>query len=1028
MNTTTAASTTTNGLQNTTTVEPFTATPHVQILEQPAPKALRFRYECEGRSAGSIPGANSTVETKTYPEIQIVNYSGRAVVVVSCVTKDLPYRPHPHNLVGKEGCKKGVCTLEINNPEMKISFSNLGIQCVKKRDIDEALRVREEIRVDPFRSEIKIKLNMNNKLNGTKFLARFDHRNQPSSIDLNSVRLCFQVFLEGSQKGKFTTPLKPVVSEPIFDKKSMSDLVITKLSHCNAPIVGGQEMILLCEKVAKEDISVRFFEGSEDHPSWECNGEFQHSQVHKQVAIAFRTPRYHRIDLDHSVKVKVQLRRPSDGATSEALDFELLALDTGRRTFWNIQRELKKRSATTDLFQQLLEENEHDTTDNIIMERPVFQAPLNIQQTEVVILDTPIEEHRSIVEESSCNSTEDKTINWLDNAEFIMDNNNNNENDQNTINQNEDDKALNDLLEQVAELDVIYQDHQIRRDNQMIENELRNLECANLPNDQMDVDETFDDAATYTSLQRAFKQPIEMALCPPIPPRPGQMTNNTSFDLFLPPIVINPASSEFVTIKREETLPPLPPKRAKKLPDEVFNGDKENKNIENQEEAILVRQSSIRSLTPRPQSQIIIKSADQNSPSRKLPPRPIKAASSTNTLPKQKKSGFFSKMFSRKKSKSDLDSSIGDGDSKNCDISDDVENSSINHFSINDPNRVSIHSTRSLKPNQNTNKKTGVDLTEAEHYALYTSFAPHATQSEFDETSCYYSPVEAEHEFKRKRQRSSDDAALNAIKQSPGHHDGRKFMIFIIYYFGNYFTSETSPYNLPPVYAGNYRVPQTTPSPQPISPPNFYPVSPAPTSPYGNIGMGNILQNQLQAPRPNQHHQQQEQNQHLNINFQGSLQSPIFQQNQIPNHNIQNNAFAPESNQWNIPNNNINSNNNNLNLNVNAYNTNPNNRTLLSYNNIPHSSIFNTQSQAQNPINNLDGPSTSGTNNNNNESRTTLSNLLDMDTQNILNNLSGDLNSLSFSDFRSHDEPMSDSFIKLKSDLHNLGKCTTNDK
>lgn len=92
MNTTTAATTTTNGLQNTTTVEAFTATPHVQILEQPAPKALRFRYECEGRSAGSIPGANSTVETKTYPEIQIVNYTGRAVVVVSCVTKDLPYR------------------------------------------------------------------------------------------------------------------------------------------------------------------------------------------------------------------------------------------------------------------------------------------------------------------------------------------------------------------------------------------------------------------------------------------------------------------------------------------------------------------------------------------------------------------------------------------------------------------------------------------------------------------------------------------------------------------------------------------------------------------------------------------------------------------------------------------------------------------------------------------------------------------------------------------------------------------------
>jgi hypothetical protein len=32
-------------------------------------------------------------------------------------------------------------------------FSNLGVQCVKKRDIEEALRTREEIRVDPFRSE-----------------------------------------------------------------------------------------------------------------------------------------------------------------------------------------------------------------------------------------------------------------------------------------------------------------------------------------------------------------------------------------------------------------------------------------------------------------------------------------------------------------------------------------------------------------------------------------------------------------------------------------------------------------------------------------------------------------------------------------------------------------------------------------------------------------------------------------------------------------------------------------------------------
>lgn len=83
-----------------------------------------------------------------------MGYKGRAVVVVSCVTKDRPFRPHPHNLVGRDNCKRGICTIEINNESMTASFQNLGIQCVKRKDIDEALKVREEIRVDPFRSKL----------------------------------------------------------------------------------------------------------------------------------------------------------------------------------------------------------------------------------------------------------------------------------------------------------------------------------------------------------------------------------------------------------------------------------------------------------------------------------------------------------------------------------------------------------------------------------------------------------------------------------------------------------------------------------------------------------------------------------------------------------------------------------------------------------------------------------------------------------------------------------------------------------
>lgn len=49
-------------------------TPYIKIIEQPASKALRFRYECEGRSAGSIPGVSSTTENKTYPTIQVITF------------------------------------------------------------------------------------------------------------------------------------------------------------------------------------------------------------------------------------------------------------------------------------------------------------------------------------------------------------------------------------------------------------------------------------------------------------------------------------------------------------------------------------------------------------------------------------------------------------------------------------------------------------------------------------------------------------------------------------------------------------------------------------------------------------------------------------------------------------------------------------------------------------------------------------------------------------------------------------------
>lgn len=137
------------------------------------------------------------------------------------------------------------------------------------------------------------------------------------------MRLCFQVFIEGSEKGKFPVPLDPIVCDPIYDKKAMSELVITKLSHCSAPVSGGQEIILLCDRVTKDDIQIRFFE---EQPGqllvWEAFADFQPNDVHKQVAITFRTPKYYTENIQMPVSVQVQLRRPSDNHCSEPRPFQ----------------------------------------------------------------------------------------------------------------------------------------------------------------------------------------------------------------------------------------------------------------------------------------------------------------------------------------------------------------------------------------------------------------------------------------------------------------------------------------------------------------------------------------------------------------------------------------------------------------------------------------------------------------------------------------------------------------------------------
>uniref|UniRef100_UPI00358DD982 transcription factor p65-like n=1 Tax=Myxine glutinosa TaxID=7769 RepID=UPI00358DD982 len=276
--------------------------PCLEILEQPKQRGMRFRYECEGRSAGSIPGERSTDTNRTYPAVKIQNYKGPAKIRVSLVTKSNPPRPHPHSLVGRE-CKDGICEIELLPGNSTTAyFPNLGIQCVRRREILDSLRLRLQRNVDPYQV-------------GNAALNLED-------IDLNVVRLCFEAFITDPTGNMAALP--PIVTQEIRDRRatSTSELKICRVSRSVGSVQGGDEVFLLCDKVQRDDIEVRF-----SIDNWEAKGSFSQTDVHRQVAIVFSTPPFHDQSICNEMTVHMQLRRPSDGEVSESVDFRYLPRD-----------------------------------------------------------------------------------------------------------------------------------------------------------------------------------------------------------------------------------------------------------------------------------------------------------------------------------------------------------------------------------------------------------------------------------------------------------------------------------------------------------------------------------------------------------------------------------------------------------------------------------------------------------------------------------------------------------------------------
>lgn len=288
-----------------------------------------------------------------------------------------------------------------------------------------------------------------------------------------------------------------------------------------------------------------------------------------------------------------------------------------------------------------------------------------------------------------------------------------------------------ETIEQVDELDEIYCQNQTQLLTKMLNDDEKLQVTEN--------NEVFDDTKTYSSLQLAFKNPVDI--------------NNRKYE-----DIVTGSSHSLIpkNINKRENgteKPPLPPKRTKKIETMIGGDSLTNINQSQKSENYISR--SYTDIGPVRGSRCSLNISERQSSQ-----PPVKIEPNFSTLPNPKKKiNFFSNLF-RKRDKTtakkpeetnvsllgssrSLTKSAGNVSTissnsihiplKADTITDNAENIDISQQSkmIADNNYI-----------KNDDFDINLDVTEAEHYALYTSVAPYATQSEFDEMSCYYAPVE----------------------------------------------------------------------------------------------------------------------------------------------------------------------------------------------------------------------------------------------------------------------------------------------
>ncbi|XP_053213510.1 nuclear factor NF-kappa-B p100 subunit-like isoform X2 [Panonychus citri] len=291
---------------------------YLRIVEEPTNR-IRYRYKSEKGSHGGLTGENSSQNKKTYPTVKLKNYrsSNQVHIKASLYTNDSTPKLHVHKLMGKHCNENGFCILPLGDNNQAV-FQNLGILFVGKKEVPEILyqrKLEEHKLICALSDRSQLSESDRERL-------REEADREAKRINLNCVKICFQAF-DQSQGMNFPI-CDAVFSRPIANQKSpdSGELKIVRMDKYSGVCTGNEEVFLLCEKVNKKEIKIRFFETDMDgNQTWESFASFTEADVHHQVAIVFRTPPYHNTNIDRSVQVYAQLYRPKDGEYSEPRPF-----------------------------------------------------------------------------------------------------------------------------------------------------------------------------------------------------------------------------------------------------------------------------------------------------------------------------------------------------------------------------------------------------------------------------------------------------------------------------------------------------------------------------------------------------------------------------------------------------------------------------------------------------------------------------------------------------------------------------------